>query len=87
MRNLVLILIAHIDNLDVEGGIIKGTLHFLHRHLVRICIGCSRWRQNATKLLLIDELLNGRILAAYGALRITPELQLAELHVQGVKKQ
>ena len=46
----------------------------------------GRWR-DAAELIVVDQLADRRVVAAHRALRIAPQLQLAEAHVPGVVEQ
>ena len=87
VRDLVFVEFAHVDDLDAALRLVERLLHFLHGHLVGIPHGHRGFRRDAAELFVINQRRDRRLLAADRALRIAPQTQLAELHVERVEQQ
>jgi hypothetical protein len=86
VTDFVFVRIADVDDLDVELGIIEGALHVLDGDFIRVRGGDFGFRRDAAEDFVVDEFLDGRMVAADGALGVAAELELAELHVEGVEE-
>jgi hypothetical protein len=83
--DLILVRLAHVENrqpvaaveafLELDGTDVSGVVH-------RCWLRCGI---NPAKLVVVDELGDGRVRTAYRAVGILPELQLAELHSERVE--
>src|SRR5579883_200044 len=88
--DLVFVRLAHVEDEDVLAGIEtalqlnRGDLRnsILHSGLLYFL-----FRENATELLVVDQLFHRRMLAANRAVGILAQLQLAELHAQRINQQ
>ncbi len=67
---------------------IHALFQFLHGD-VALLTRCDLWfgRMDAAELFVIDQLGDGRLIAADGAFRIAPDLELAEGHLPGIVEQ
>ena len=70
---------AHVNDLDAEARIIQRLLHVLHGHFVRIADGFGGRGLDAAELIVINQLLDRRIVAADRTRRVATQLEFAEL--------
>ena len=86
--DVILVGLPHIQN-DGGSPVVQHRPEFLGCHFVGL-LGLSRpgrsLRRNAAELLVVDQGLDGGLLSAERALRILAQLQLPELHLQGIVK-
>src|SRR6202000_1134179 len=85
VNDLILMRLTHIEDEDIFSGI-EAALQFNRRNLRNSVLhGCwfLLW-ENTTELLVVDQLLDCRMRAANRAVRVFAQLQLAELHGQGI---
>src|SRR5688500_494499 len=86
--DLVLLRLAHVEDVRPAAGV-DGALQVEHGRLEgrggrrRLRGG----RRDAAELVVVDQLADGRIVAAHRALRVAPQLELAEAHPPGVVQQ
>ena len=85
--DLVFVGFAHVEDLDAELGIVQGALQFLDGDFVGMQRRGDRWGRAGAEGLVVNEPGDNGLLAAKGALGVAPELEFAELHVEGVEQQ
>ena len=87
LGDLELVRFAHIDDGDAEIRVVERALHFLHVNLVRVFIRLLRLIRDAAELVVVDQLLDGRVVAAQRTLWIAAQLDFAELHLERIENQ
>ena len=87
LRDLELVLFTDIDHRDAKVGVVECAFHFLHIDLVRVFLRLSRLIWDTAKLVVIDQLADGRVVTANRTLGIAAQLHLAKLHFQRVENQ
>src|SRR5436190_1954644 len=85
VADLVLVRLANVDQYEVVAAVELG-LYLFYVDLTLAHLGLLRRRllRHAAELMIIDQFRDGAMVAADGALGILAELQLAELHAEGV---
>src|SRR5215204_5095210 len=92
-RYLVLVWLAHVDDLQVVAAVDAlfqlGRRDLFHPSLLRRrrVLHLRNRRPQAAELFVVDQLLHRRVLAADGALRVFPQLQLAEAQLPRVEEE
>src|SRR3954469_23903344 len=86
VADLIFVRLANVEHKDVVAGI-NAPLQFLRLDLPDVPSHRSRLTAHAAELLIIDQLGNGGIHAAYGALGIFAQFEFAETHAQRVNQQ
>lgn len=86
VADFVFVGVADVDDLDVKLGVVEGAFHVLDGDFIGVRGGDFGFGRDAAEHFVIDEFLDGRMVAADGALGIATELELAELHVEGVEE-
>ena len=87
IADLIFVRLAHVENVQVVAAI-QPRLQFSRRHFRNFQIRRRRFfAANAAEFVVVDQLVNGAILAAHRAIRILAQLQFAELHAQRVEQQ
>ncbi len=83
--NLGFVVFAHIDHRDVFPR--QRFFHLLHGDFVGMLLRFVRLKADAAKLFVIDQLRNGRVVAADRALGIAAQFQLTKFHIQRIEEQ
>src|SRR5438445_12572816 len=78
---------AHVDDLNIIA-VVESLFQFSGRDLFHLVFGCGwRWWRDSAELFVIDQLFDGRIVAAHRAIGIFAQLQLAKAHPTSVETQ
>ncbi len=86
-RDLVFVRFTNVNDLDAEARIIQRLLHVLHGDFVGIADGLGGGGLDAAELIVINQLLDRRVVTTDRARGIATQLEFAELHVERVEEQ
>src|SRR5258708_31632016 len=79
--------LAYVDDLNVVATV-ESLFQFSRRDFFHSIFGCGWWLwRDSAKLLVIDQLFDGRIVAAHRAIGILAQLQLAKAHSPCVEQE
>src|SRR5207247_1662202 len=87
MRDLVFVRFAHIDDFDAEARIVQGLFHVVHGHFVGIYPGSHRFGGDAAELIVIDQFVDGGVVATERAVRVAAQFEFLEPHIERVEEQ
>src|SRR5713226_7265410 len=78
---------AYVDDLNIIATV-ESLFQFSSRDFFHLVFGCGWWlRCDSAELFVIDQLFDGRIVAAHRAIGILAQLQLAKAHSPRVEQQ
>src|ERR1043166_8356864 len=87
MSDLVFVRLTNVDDFYPQLRIAQGPLHLLNADFIGIRTGSDWLGGNGAKLFVVNELGDGRGLAAEWALGITAQFEFAKFHVEGVEQE